>query len=151
MSDGIWQLTRHEGGHAVDGLLLIVGGVDAGSFLTPLLLLIGMLALLMLWIVLFVREALIYLVVALAPMAWATSVWPAIASVRRRVIELLAALVFSKLAIAMALAVGLGALGRARRDRQPGRVDGRQRSGRVRARWWWGSSRSGWRRSCRSS
>jgi hypothetical protein len=58
-----------------------------------------------------VREALIYLVVALAPMAWATSVWPAIASVRRRVIELLAALVFSKLAIAMALAVGLGALG----------------------------------------
>ena len=40
---------------------------------------------LMLWIVLFVREALIYLVVALAPMAWATSVWPAIASVRRRV------------------------------------------------------------------
>ena len=66
---------------------------------------------LMLWIVLFVREALIYLVVALAPMAWATSVWPAIASVRRRVVELLAALVFSKLAIAMALAVGLGALG----------------------------------------
>ena len=66
---------------------------------------------LMLWIVLFVREALIYLVVALAPMAWATSVWPAIASVRRRVVELLAALVFCKLAIAMALAVGLGALG----------------------------------------
>lgn len=111
MSDGIWQLTRPKSINAVDGLVLTAGKLSPGSFLTPLLLLIGMLAVLMLWIVLFVREALIYLVVALAPMAWATSVWPAIASVRRRTIELLAALVFSKLAIAMALAVGLGALG----------------------------------------
>lgn len=111
MSDGIWQLTRPKAINAVDGLVLTAGKLSPGSFLTPLLLLIGMLAVLMLWIVLFVREALIYLVVALAPMAWATSVWPAIASVRRRTIELLAALVFSKLAIAMALAVGLGALG----------------------------------------
>ena len=111
MSDGIWNLTRTKAVHAVDGLLLTSGKLSPGSFLTPLLLLIGMLAMLMLWVVLFVREALIYLVVALAPMAWATSVWPSIASVRRRVVELLAALVFSKLAIAMALAVGLGALG----------------------------------------
>jgi hypothetical protein len=111
MSDGIWQLTRPKAVNAVDGLVLTAANLTPGSFLTPLLLLVGMLAMLMLWIVLFVREALIYLVVALAPMAWATSVWPAIASVRRRVIELLAALVFSKLAIAMALAVGLGALG----------------------------------------
>jgi hypothetical protein len=111
MSDGIWSLTRPKAVNAVDGLLLTSGKLSPGSFLTPLLLLVGMLALLMLWIVLFVREALIYLVVALAPLAWATSVWPAIASVRRRVVELLAALVFSKLAIAMALAVGLGALG----------------------------------------
>jgi type IV secretion system protein TrbL len=111
MSDGIWQMTRPKAIAAVDNLLLISVGLTPASFLTPLLLLIGMLGLLMLWMVLFVREALIYLVVALAPMAWATSVWPAIASVRRRVLELLAALVFSKLAIAMALAVGLGALG----------------------------------------
>lgn len=111
MSDGIWQMTRPKAINAVDGMLLTSIKLTPGSFLTSLLLLIGMLAMLMLWIVLFVREALIYLVVALAPMAWATSVWPAIASVRRRVVELLAALVFSKLAIAMALAVGLGALG----------------------------------------
>lgn len=111
MSNGIWQLTRPKAISAIDGLLLTAGKLGSGSFLTPLLLLIGMLAALMLWVVLFIREALIYLVVALAPMAWATSVWPAIASVRRRTIELLAALVFSKLAIAMALAVGLGALG----------------------------------------
>lgn len=111
MSDGIWQLTRDRAVNAVDGLLLTASNLMPGSFLSPLLLLIGMLGMLMLWIVLFVREALIYLVVAMAPMAWATSVWPAIASVRRRVLELLAALILSKLAIAMALAVGLGALG----------------------------------------
>ncbi|MCU1394882.1 MAG: hypothetical protein JWM34_3310 [Ilumatobacteraceae bacterium] len=111
MSDGIWQLTRPKAVNAVDGLLLTASKLTPGSFLSPLLLLIGMLGMLMLWMVLFVREALIYLVVAMAPIAWATSVWPALASVRKRVLEMLAALIFSKLAIEMALAVGLGALG----------------------------------------
>jgi hypothetical protein len=111
MSDGIWAATRPNAVDAMDNLIVTVVAMPGQTFLTPLMLLIGMLALLMLWTVLIVREALIYLVVALAPMAWATSVWPAIASVRRRTLELLAALVFSKLAIAMALAVGLGALG----------------------------------------
>jgi hypothetical protein len=111
MSVGIWSATRANAVDAMDGLVVTSMKVPPNSFLTPLLLLIGMLALLMLWVVLVVRESLIYLVVALAPMAWATSVWPAISSIRRRTLELLAALVFSKLAIAMALAVGLGALG----------------------------------------
>jgi hypothetical protein len=111
MAGGIWQMTRPKAINAVDGMLLIASKMNGGSFLSPLVLQIGMLAMLMLWMVLLVRDALIYLVVALAPLAWATSVWPAIATVRRRVIELLAALVFSKLAIAMALSVGLGALG----------------------------------------
>jgi hypothetical protein len=111
MSDGIWELTRPRAVKAVDGLLVTASTLSPVSFLTPLVLLLGMLGMLLLWMVLYVREALIYLVVALAPLAWATSVWPTIASVRRRVVELLAALVFSKLAIAMALAVGIGALG----------------------------------------
>ncbi len=120
MSDGIWSATRPNAVDAVDGLVVTAGSLSSASFLTPLLLLLGMLALLMLWVVLAVREALIYLVVALAPMAWATSVWPAVALVRRRTIELLAALVFSKLAIAMALSVGLGALGGLGATGEPG-------------------------------
>ncbi len=120
MSDGIWSATRPNAVDAVDGLVLTAGKLSPVSFLTPLLLLIGMLALLMLWVVLAVRESLIYLVVALAPMAWATSVWPAVALVRRRTLELLAGLVFSKLAIAMALAVGLGALGGIGATGEPG-------------------------------
>ncbi|MGE3326662.1 MAG: hypothetical protein AB7N61_14785 [Acidimicrobiia bacterium] len=120
MSDGIWSATRPNAVDAVDGLVLTAGKLSPASFLTPLLLLLGTLALLMLWIVLVVRESLIYLVVALAPIAWATSVWPAVALVRRRTLELLAGLVFSKLAIAMALAVGLGALGGIGATGEPG-------------------------------
>jgi len=120
ISDGIWELTRDKAVHAVDGLLLVSTTIPAESFLAPLVLLVGMLGMLMLWIVLFVREALIYLVVALAPLAWAASVWPALASVKRRTLELLAGLIVSKIAIAMALAVGLGALGGIGATGQPG-------------------------------
>lgn len=56
MSDGIWQLTRDRAVNAVDGLLLTASNLMPGSFLSPLLLLIGMLGMLMLWIVLFVRK-----------------------------------------------------------------------------------------------
>ena len=52
MSDGIWQLTRDRAVNAVDGLLLTASNLMPGSFLSPLLLLIGMLGMLMLWIVL---------------------------------------------------------------------------------------------------
>jgi hypothetical protein len=52
-----------------------------------------------------VRSALIYVVVALSPLVFAAQVWPTLAGAARRVLELLAALILSKLAIAVALAV----------------------------------------------
>lgn len=52
-----------------------------------------------------VRSALIYVVVALAPFVFAAQVWPVLAGAARRVLEMLAALVLSKLAIAVALSV----------------------------------------------
>jgi hypothetical protein len=52
-----------------------------------------------------VRSALLYLVVALAPLVFAAQVWPLFRGASRRLLELLAALVLSKLAIAIALAV----------------------------------------------
>jgi hypothetical protein len=57
-----------------------------------------------------VRSALIYLVVALAPLAFAAQVWPALRGSARRLLEILAALVLSKLAIAIALAVAGAAM-----------------------------------------
>lgn len=111
ITNGIWAVTRDRAVNALDGLSVAAMSLPGQTFLAPLVLLVGMLALLLLWVVLVVREALIYIVVALCPLAWATSVWPVIAGARRRCLELLAALVVSKIAIALALAVGIGALG----------------------------------------
>jgi hypothetical protein len=64
-----------------------------------------------------IREALIYIVVALAPLAFATLLWPAMKGVSRKLLELLCALILSKLVIAIALgvasaaAVGMGTKG----------------------------------------
>lgn len=64
-----------------------------------------------------IREALIYIVVALAPLAFATLLWPAMKGVSRKLLELLCALILSKLVIAIALgvasaaAVGMGSAG----------------------------------------
>ena len=111
ISNGIWLAVRERAVNALDGLGRVAVTLPAASFLTPLLLLVGTVALLLLWLVLVIRESLIYLVVALAPLAWATSVWPALRGTIRKLLELLGALVFSKIAIALALAVGIGALG----------------------------------------
>jgi len=52
-----------------------------------------------------------YLLVALSPLAFAASVWPAAKGVLRRLIELMLAVIVSKLVISIALAVGVAALG----------------------------------------
>ena len=71
-----------------------------------------MAALLMLWLVLFIRDALIYLVVVLAvAFALPAMVWPSLRSMARHTIELLVSLIFAKPVIALALSVGVGALG----------------------------------------
>jgi hypothetical protein len=57
-----------------------------------------------------VRSALLYLIVALAPLVFAAQVWPMLRGASRRLLELLAALVLSKLAIAIALAVAGAAI-----------------------------------------
>lgn len=78
-----------------------------------------------LWVELLVRSALVYLLVALSPLAFAAAVWPAARGTARRLVELLLAVIVSKLAIAIALAVGVAALGGA------GRLRLRRRAGRV--------------------
>ncbi len=58
---------------------------------------------------LMIREALIYIVVALAPRVFATRVWPVTKSATRKLLEVLWALICSKLVIAVALAVAAAA------------------------------------------
>ena len=84
--------------------------------------LVAVAAAFLLWVELMVRSALIYLLVAVSPLAFAAMVWPAARGVLRRTVQLLAAVVLSKLAVAIALAVGVAALGGA--DQTGGSVPG---------------------------
>jgi type IV secretion system protein TrbL len=84
-------------------------GQQASAFVVFLLGLITVVAGIVLVAELVVREALIYIVVALAPLVFATRLWPATQGAARKLIELLCALIVSKLVIAVALAVAAAA------------------------------------------
>lgn len=85
---------------------LITGGLAAGVLMAVFLL-----GALLVWAELVVRSALVYLLVAFAPLVLAARIWPAARGMFRRLCELGLALIVSKLAIALALAVGAVALG----------------------------------------
>jgi hypothetical protein len=77
-----------------------------GGFVSGLVLLGALLT----WVELVVRQGLVFLLVALSPMALAVRVWPAAAGLWRRFAELGVALIVSKFVIALALALGSDAL-----------------------------------------
>jgi hypothetical protein len=72
---------------------------------------VALVATFVIWIELMVRSSLIYLLVAFSPLVFAASVWPSARGMLRRLVELLLAVILSKLAISIALSVGVAALG----------------------------------------
>ena len=88
-----------------------VAGAGAAGFAVVVVGLLAIAAGLLLWIELMVRSALVYLLVAVSPLAFAATVWPAARGVLRRTVHLLLAVILSKFVIAVALAVGVAALG----------------------------------------
>jgi hypothetical protein len=86
-------------------------GLAGGGFAVVVVGLLAIVAALLLWIELMVRSALVYLLVAISPLAFAAMVWPAARGVLRRTSHLLLAVIASKFVIAVALAVGVAALG----------------------------------------
>jgi hypothetical protein len=86
-----------------------LGGGVATAFVVFVLGLVAVLAGLVLVAVLVVRSALIYIVVALAPIVFATRLWPATKGASRKLLDLLVALIVSKLVIAVALSVAAAA------------------------------------------
>ena len=86
-----------------------VYAVDQMRFGVPaiLLLLFAFLAGVAIYAELVVRAALVTLVVALAPLSFSAMVWPAARGAARKAVELVAAVVLSKLAIWVALSVGI--------------------------------------------
>ena len=89
--------------------LSLLGGGTATAFVVFVLGLVAVLTGLVLVAELVIRSALIYIVVALAPLVFATRLWPVTKDAARRLLELLCALVLSKLVIAIALAVAAAA------------------------------------------
>src|SRR5581483_10778411 len=82
-----------------------------GGFAWVLIGLVVALGALLVWVELMVRSALVYLLVALSPLAFAAMTWPAARGALRRTVELLLAVVVSKFVICVTLAVGAAALG----------------------------------------
>jgi hypothetical protein len=95
--------------HAVGSISALSGGT-ATAFVIFLLGLLSVLSGIVLVAELVVRSALVYIVVALAPLVFAAQVWPALRGAGRRLLELLVALIVSKLVIAVALAVAAAAM-----------------------------------------
>jgi len=93
ISRAVGNLTR-PGGGALNGLLLAL--VALGGFL--------------LWAQLVLREALIYLLVAVAPLLLAARVWPTARSAWNKAVEVGLALILSEFPIALALRLGAAAV-----------------------------------------
>ena len=86
-----------------------LSGGTATAFIVFLLALVSVLAGIVLVAELVIRSALIYVVVALAPLVFAAQLWPALRGAGRKMLELLVALILSKLVVAVALAVAAAA------------------------------------------
>lgn len=92
----------------VSSLASLSGGPST-AFVLFVLGLVAVLAGLVLVAELVVRAALIYIVVAFAPLVFSARLWPATKGASRKLLELLVALIVSKLVIAIALAVAAAA------------------------------------------
>jgi len=99
------NLSRFVGGFGLQASV-VTGGLAAA-----LLMAVFLVGALLVWAELVVRSALVYLLVAFAPLVLAARIWPAARGMFRRLCELGLALIISKLAIALAFAVGAVALG----------------------------------------
>jgi hypothetical protein len=105
---GNFQDDISEFGAVVATLNNLSGGTST-AFVVFILGIVTVLAGLILVAELVVRSALIYIVVALAPLVFAARLWPATRGASRKLLDLLVALIVSKLVIAVALSVAAAA------------------------------------------
>jgi type IV secretion system protein TrbL len=114
LSDELSHVVLHGGGDDAKQVLKVISTASSfsgqTSFVIALLGLLCIVAALFVWIELVVRSALIYLLVALSPLVFAAMVWPAARGMVRKLTELVLALIFSKVVIAVAFSVGAAAL-----------------------------------------
>ncbi len=105
-----------DGGEEVAQALATLATPMAGTPLSGLLVGLFALGAFLIWVELVVREALLYLLVAFAPLMLAGRVWPAARGVWKRTVEVGFAIIVSKFVIAFALRLGATAVNTGTRD-----------------------------------
>ena len=107
-------LTRTDAGAHATQVLRTLESVGAFSgqptFVVFVLGVVAVLGAFLLWVELLVRASLLYVMIALSPLAYAAFVWPTARRVVQRLAELVVALIASKVVIAITLAVAASAL-----------------------------------------
>lgn len=105
----VWKTGRADLVVMLDKMTTVAAtsGPLSATFIGPLCLLVGFVGLIGLVITLLMRSALIYVAAALAPLVWSSSVLPMFRGSARKLVHLLVALIFSKLAIVITLVVAV--------------------------------------------
>ena len=96
--------------HFLSGFGVAVSGATQG-FAAVVIGLVVVLAALLLWVELMIRASLVYVLVAISPLGFAAMLWPSARGFLKRTVELLLAVILSKLIICICLAIGVAALG----------------------------------------
>ncbi len=117
-TDQMCSVVSAAGGNAGARFLSHVGAaaglvsiLDGSAFLAFLIGLFAAFGALVLWLELLLREAAVYVIVLMLPLAFAAFVWPARRVWATRAVEMLVALILSKFAIVAVLTLGASALG----------------------------------------
>ena len=112
LSAVVASATGNAGNRFVDFSIGSLGNLSiaAGPFMAFFLCLFVVMGAVVLWIELLMREAAVYVIVLMLPLAFAGMVWPARRIWAIRAVELLVALVMSKFAIVAVLSLGGAAL-----------------------------------------
>lgn len=114
LSDELSRAVLRGGGEDAKDVLEVISATGSfsgqTSFVIAVLGLFCILAALFVWVELVIRAALIYLLIAMSPLVFAAMVWPSTRGMLRRLTEIVMALIFSKVVIAIAFSVGAAAL-----------------------------------------
>ena len=113
LSEWVWDSGRGNAQQALENMSkVLMSGLPGTGFLGVVLAVMLLGSLLFVWIVLFVRQSLIYIVLVLAlAFAWPVAVFPPMRDTAKKTVELLVALIVAKPIMTLAMSVGISALG----------------------------------------